>query len=269
MRSAILFLSLGLGVSLPAAAWAAPPGSDTTAPPPAAPAPINDARDVTPVVGYGVSAFGAARMSAGAAGYVGVLYGQPNPDGTTGKTLPQGGARIWGSPVDRLTIMFEVDRRDFSAAAPSATVAVRIFGDRASGWAIGAAATYRAEGFANIAGEIEGAVLASFSRYRLHADLNGVFGGALTEREMDAEVKLRLGYDVTPWLRIGGDSRFRMRVGNGKFLAGGRSYDAVGGPEVTFGYKNFFAAISGGPSTVGVAKGFGWGGTTTIGAALY
>ena len=162
-----------------------------------------------------------------------------------------------------------MDRRDFSAATPSATVAVRIFGSRAAGWALGAAATYRAEGFGHIVGEMEGALLLSFAQRGFYADLNGIFGAAFAEREMDSEVKLRIGYDVTPWLRIGGDSRFRMRVGGGKFLAGGRSFDAIGGPELLFGHKNFFAGVSGGPSTVGVAQGFGWGAITTFGAALY
>lgn len=168
-----------------------------------------------------------------------------------------------------LTFILQVDRRDFSSPSPSATIAVRIFGSRAQGWAIGASATYKAEGFAHIVGEMEGALLFSFARHGLRADLNGVFGAAFAEREMDAEVKSRFGYDVTSWMRIGADSRFRMRVGGGKYLAGGRSYDAVGGPEIVFGYEHFFASILGGPSTVGVARGFGWTGTTTIGAALF
>lgn len=266
----LLFLAAGIGLAFFTSApvvLATPPGGD--APTPAPEQRPTDARDEVPVLGFAASAFGASRMSAGTLGYVGVLYGQPNPTGDTGKFVPQGGARIWGSPVDRLTFVLEVDRRDFSAAAPSATIAVRIFGNRAAGWAIGAAGTYRSEGFANIVGEIEGSLLFSYARHGLHADLNGVFGGALAEHEMDSEVKLHLGYDVTSWLRIGADSRFRMRVGGGKYLAGGRSYDAIGGPEVVFGYKNFFAGLSGGPSTVGVAHGYGWGATTTLGAALY
>jgi hypothetical protein len=269
MRRACLTAAIGLvAFASTSAARAAPPGSDAVTPAPPRP---TDARDEVPVVGFAQSAFGASGMSAGALGYVGMLYGQPNPAGAPGdgKLLPQGGARIWGSPIDRLTFLLEVDRRDFSAPAPSATIAVRIFGSRAQGWAVGAAATYRAEGFAHIVGEMEGALLVSFARHGLHADLNGVFGGAFAEREMDTEVKLRLGYDVTSWLRVGGDSRFRMRVGGGKYLAGGRSYDVIAGPEIVFGYKHFFAALSGGPSTVGVAQGFGWGATTTLGAALF
>lgn len=269
MRPLILASALGLVVSASTtAALAAPPGSDVVTP---APAPPTDVRDEVPVVGYAQNAFGASRMTAGASGYVGVLYGQPNPAGDkgAGKTLPQGGAHMWGSPVDRLTLSLDVDRRDFSSPTPSATVAVRILGGRAAGWAVAAAATYRAEGFANVVGEVEGSVLASFSRYRLHADLNGVFGAAIKEPEMDSEVKLRLGYDVTSWMRIGADSRFRMRVGNGKFLAGGRTVDAVGGPEVVFGYSHFFAAVTGGPSTVGVARGFGWSATTTVGGVVF
>jgi len=268
MRFACSTAAAGLAALTSATvALAAPPDGDTVAPAPA-PRPT-DARDEVPVVGFAESAFGASRMSVGTLGYVGMLYGNPSPTGDTGKLLPQGGARLWGSPVDRLTFLLEVDRRDFGRAAPSATIAVRIFGSRAQGWAVGAAATYRAEAFANIVGEVEGSLLLSFARYGLHADLNGTFGGALAEREMDSEVKLRLGYDVTSWLRIGGDSRFRMRVGGGKYLAGGRSFDAIGGPEVVFGYKSFFATLSGGPSTVGVAQGYGWGATTAVGAALY
>lgn len=268
VRPVLAAFAFGLAASTSTlAALAAPPGGDTVAPPPKP----TDARDEIPVMSYTQSAFGASRLTVGAAGYVGVLYGQPNPAGQpdAGKTLPQGGARIWGSPVDRLTLSVQVDRRDFSSPSPSATIAVRLAGSRAAGWAIGASAMYKAEGFAQVVGELEGALLASISHRGLHVDLNGVFGAAFTEPEMDAEVKLRLGYDVTPWMRIGGDSRFRMRVGDGKYLAGGRSYDAVGGPEVAFGYKHFFASVMGGPSTVGVAQGYGWTATTTLGGAWF
>lgn len=269
-RSRLLALLTGFAALAPTSAARADeaPGTDVVTPDPAKDRPA-DARQTTPVLGYGQSAFGAAARSAGALGYAGLMYGQPNPTGETGKLLPQGGARIWGSPIERLTILLEVDRRDFGTASPSATLAVRLFGSREKGWAVGAAATYRAEGFAHIVGEMEGSLLVSFARRGFYADLNGVFGAAFAEKEADAEVKVRLGYDVTSWMRVGADSRFRMRVGGGKYLAGGRSYDAIGGPEVVFGYKNFFAAIQGGPSTVGVAQGFGWGGTTTVGAALY
>jgi hypothetical protein len=270
MRTVLIASAFGLAATASTAtAWAAPPDADTVAPPPAPPP--TDVRDEVPVVGYAQSAFGASRMTGGAAMYAGVLYGQPSPTGPAGagKTMPQYGARVWGSPIDRLTLTLEVDRRDFSAATPSATIAVRILGSRAAGWAVGAAATYRSEGFANIVGELEGSLLVSVSRYRLHADLNGTFGAAFAEHEMDTEVKLRLGYDVTSWMRIGGDSRFRMRVGDGKFLAGGRTVDAVGGPELLFGYKHFFASVTGGPSTVGVAQGYGWSTTTTLGGVLF
>jgi hypothetical protein len=270
MRSTLVACSLGLAaLAWPAAALAAPPDGDAVAPTPAARP--TDARDVVPTMGYAQSAFGAARMSAGVAAYVGVLYGQPNPTGdpSAGKTMPQGGVHIFGSPVDRLTLSFDLDKRDFGTPTPSGTIAVRILGSREQGWAFGAAASYRTEGFANVAGEVEGSLLLSFAKYRLHADLNGTFGAAVKEHEMDSEVKLRLGYDVLPWMRVGADSRFRMRVGDGKFLAGGRTVDAVGGPEVVFGYKHFFAALAGGPSTVGVARGFGWGATTTLGAAAF
>src|SRR4051812_18781252 len=126
MRSVLFASALVLaGSTFAGAALAAAPDGDTVAPAP--PTPPVDVRDEVPVVGYAHSAFGASRMTAGAAAYGGVLYGQPSTTGgTPGKLLPQGGARLWGSPVDRLTLSFDIDRRDFGSATPSGTVAVRI-----------------------------------------------------------------------------------------------------------------------------------------------
>ena len=66
-----------------------------------------------------------------------------------------------------------------------------------------------------------------------------------------------------------GDGRFRYRPGGDKYLPGNRVGDAIGGPEVVFGYEHLFLAVSGGPSTVGVTSGLGWTATSTIGGALF
>ncbi len=230
-----------------------------------------DARDAAPIVGTTVTAFGAPGWSAGAAGYAGFL-GLSRPTPGTQAYEPGGGARIWAAPVDRLTVLVEIDRRYYRGFSPAVTAMVRIAGDRRRGWALGAGMSYRAESFAELGGELEGALHLSVARAGFHSDLNVVAGGGLEEEaggEADGEVKLRLGYDVASWLRIGADGRFRQRLAGAKTLPGGRFSDAMGGPEVLFGYRNFFWAIAAGPTTVGVANGYGWTGTGTFGAAIF
>jgi hypothetical protein len=153
--------------------------------------------------------------------------------------------------------------------APSATVQVRLFGSRAKGWALAAALTYKGQSFDALGGEIEGSVLFSVERGGFHFDTNATFGHDLDGEEADGEVKMRLGYDVTSWMRLGLDGRFRYRVTGDNLLPGNRQGDGVGGPEVLFGYKWFFLALSGGPSTVGVAQGLGVFGQTAIGGAFW
>jgi len=191
----------------------------------------------------------------------------------------------WGSPVDRLTIVLEVARplddkacggKDkpcvaANAAKPAATVIGRILGSRKQGWALAAALTYRTDGFAEFGGELEGSVLFSLARGGFHFDTNATFGGAVTDEaeEADGELKVRAGYDVTSWLRVGVDGRFRYRLKGAQSLPGNRLGDAVAGPELLFGYKHFFAAIDGGPSTVGISRGIGGTVLGTLGTAIW
>src|SRR5262245_57665453 len=96
MRFTFVAPALGLAAFTTATAvLAAPPGTRDEVSP--APRPT-DVRDEVPVVRYAQSAFGASRMSAGALGYAGAMYGQPNPAGDpgAGKLVPLGGARLWG-----------------------------------------------------------------------------------------------------------------------------------------------------------------------------
>jgi hypothetical protein len=245
----------------------AAPTGDQPAPEPRPDRP-RDARDAAPLVGTTVSAFGAPAWSAGAAGYAGVL-GLSRATPGTQAVEPGGGARLWASPVDRLTVLVELDRRYYADFGPAVTGMVRIAGDRRRGWAVGAGLTYRADSFAELGGELEGAMHLSFARAGFHSDVNVVAGGGLEESEADGEVKLRLGYDVTSWMRVGADGRFRHRLSGTRTLPGGRTDDVMGGPEVLFGYRNLFMALAGGPSTVGVASGYGWTGTGTFGAAVF
>jgi len=175
-------------------------------------------------------------------------------------------------PLPRLTIIAQIDRDYFGKAAPSATVAVRILGSRAQGWALGAAATYKTEGFDELAGEVELSMLFSAMSSGWHADANLVLGTGFAEQtdaELDGEIKLRAGYDVARWLRVGFDARGRSRLGGDGALPGNRLGDFVGGPEVVVSHDHVFFAVSTGPSTVGVASGLGWSGTGTLGGALF
>lgn len=268
---------MGAISGLTSAALAAP-GDPTLPPaPPAAaadavvaPAPQeHDIRQEIPLLAYTTSAFGAPRLTVGGLGYGGVL-GASGPAGLRAG----GGGRIWGSPVDRLTIILDVSRplddKD-KAAKPSATVLFRAFGSQAKGYAVSAGMTYRTDGFADFGGELEGTLLFSLARGKLHADANVTFGGAVTDeaQEADGEAKLRVGYDVTSWLRVGLDGRFRYRLLGATSLPGNRLGDAVGGPEVIFSYKHFFFSADGGPSTVGVVKGIGGSVLGTVGAAIW
>jgi hypothetical protein len=215
-------------------------------------------------------------MTMGGLGYGGVLGAAGASSTATGVVPPLrggAGARIWGSPVDRLTLFVEVakplDDKD-NAAKPSVGATVRIVGSRAKGWALGAGLLYRTDGFADLGGELEGSLLFSLARGGVHADANVTFGGAVVDKEeADGEAKLRFGYDVTSWLRIGVDGRFRYRLAGVTTLPGNRLGDAVGGPELVFGYKHFFFSVDGGPSTVGVLRGLGGTVVGRIGGAVW
>lgn len=261
----------------PAAEPPAPPSPQADSVPPPAPRP-RDVKEEVPALSYTTSAFGASRYTAGALSYVGVLGGaskssMPSPGAgllsDAGGTQLTAGARIWGSPVERLTIFLGVDRRYYDKAAPSISAMFRVAGNREKGWALSAMATYRTDGFSEFGGEVEGLVAFSVARSGFHLDSNVVFGGEPDGGDADGEVRLRAGYDVTRWLRVGADGQFRYRVAGDKLLPGGRVADAVAGPELLFGFWHFFGALSGGPTTVGVARGVGWTATTTLGGAYF
>jgi hypothetical protein len=270
----VLFLTLTFFVGTARAELTQPDTVAAPRPPP------GDIRDEVPVVGYSISAFGSSRLSGGIAGFVGVVGSPENGDpaqvghGIKSGDAAQlgGGARIWVSPLTRLTIIAQIDRDYFGKAAPSATVAVRILGSRAQGWALGAAVTYKTEGFDELAGEVELSTLFSAMGGGWHADANLVLGtgfGEGEDSELDGEIKLRAGYDVARWLRVGFDARGRYRLAGDGALPGNRIGDLVGGPEVVMSYDHFFLAASTGPSTVGVAGGLGWSGTGTFGGAFF
>ena len=107
------------------------------------------------------------------------------------------------------------------------------------------------------------------TRKGFHLDGNTIFGVAFEEAESDWELLTRAGYDVLPFLRLGGEGRARVRLSGDVTLPGGRTWDMFLGPQVLGYYGAFFGAVTAGPSTVGIADGVGWLAIATVGGAVF
>jgi len=211
-----------------------------------------DAKQQVPITAYTYSAFGSTSGTLGAAAFGDSLSTKGNA------TTLGGGLRLWGSPIDRLTIIVDGQRNPAGGGSPTAGAIFRIAGNLDDGFAFAALGKYKNDGFAHVEGEVEIGALLSFVRRGFHADINTVFGGDFDGAEADAEGRARVGYDLAKWLRVGLDVQWRLRVAGEKTLAGGRKGDLVGGPQVLFAYRNFFVSLTAGPSTVDVVSGVGW-----------
>jgi hypothetical protein len=238
------------------------PDQPTTQPFQGAASPTRDGRDDAPVVALTHSAFGTRANKIGAQAFG---FGQSAAQGSEGG----GGLMIHGSPLDRLTLLATGQRYLDGHFAPSASLAYRLVGSLDQSWALAAMGTYKAEGFAEIEGEVELGVLFSMLQNRWHFDANAVAGGGLEEsEEFDAEAKLRAGYDVTDWLRVGADARGRYRLRGDKLLAGERKGDFIGGPQLIAGWSRFYGSALIGASTADVASGVGAAGWLAFGGVV-
>jgi len=221
-----------------------------------------DVRDDVPVVALTHSAFGSRSGKIGAHGFG---YGTGASSGSVGG----GGLTVYGSPLNRLTLLATGERFSDGHAAPNLSLAYRIVGSLDDGWALAAMGTYKAEGFAEVEGEVELGALFSLFRDRWHLDFNAVAGGGLEEsEELDAEAKLRFGYDVVDWLRLGLDSRGRYRLRGERELIGGRKGDFIGGPQAIVSWSQFYGSLLAGVSSVDITTGVGATGWLTVGGQL-
>jgi hypothetical protein len=185
---------------------------------------------------------------------------------------------MWGSPIDRLTLVVDAPRDVYllDRFAPSAAAIVRILGNGVDGFSLGALAKYKVEGFGtdkngDTESEIEGGILLSYVKYGFHADLNAITGFGLTDDgEIDSEGRLRLGYDVMKLVRVGADGQFRYRLAGSTRLLNGALWDFAAGPQILIGTSHFFGALTGGPTTMGLTKQgvSGWTLVASIGGAL-
>jgi hypothetical protein len=234
----------------------APPsgGSGDIAAGAASPGPESkDARREVPILAYAYSASGVTAKTYGAQAY-GLGLVASGQDSVIG-----GGGAIWGSPIDRLTLIVDGQRnlsRDFS---PSAAAIVRILGDGREGFTLGGLGKYKIDGFGKgpegeeVESELEAGALMSYASAGWHLDLNAIYGVGLgDEGEMDAEGRLRVGYDLGNWARVGIDSQARRRLAGPLTLPNGRSWDFAAGPQFMAYSGNFFGAVTTGPTTMGL-----------------
>lgn len=241
------------------------PPVDVTAP---APAPEIEAEP--PIVAYGYTAFGVPRGTLGAAAYgVGLVPGSDQ------RATLGGGVTAWGSPVDRLTLVGDASRDALGNFAPSGAAVVRILGNREQGWSLGAIGKLKVDGFGmgpsrEMESEIESGLLLSQRRDGWYLDLDAIGGVGLgDDGEVDVEARLRAGRSLTTALKIGIDGQWRARVAGDRRLYGERTWDFASGAQVLVGMRRFFAALTTGPSTVGVWQGVGWSTTATLGVTPF
>jgi hypothetical protein len=180
----------------------------------------------------------------------------------------QVGLLFGGSPLKNLTLHGLVGRDGKGHFAPLLAAQYTILGGSAQRYALGALAQYKTEGFTEAGGEAELGALFSLRPGLFLFDLATIVGIGLEEEEgeagkeeeegeADAEGKLRFAYQVFEPLRIGAVGRLRKRLVGERSLAGGKTWDFIGGGEVVASFGPCAVSASGGPTTVGVADGVG------------
>ena len=191
-----------------------------------------DVRSEVPNYAYSYTAYGATEKTLGVQVY-GLGVGAAGQRGILG-----GGLTVWGSPIDRLTLIGDGQRDLYGNFAPSAALVVRLLGKSGTGWSLGGLGKFKVEGFGDgkpigagsrpatpgeIESEVETGLLLSYAKSGgLHFDLNAITGvGTGEDGEVDEEGRLRLGYDVTHLVRLGVDGQVRARLNGPKYLANG------------------------------------------------
>jgi len=193
--------------------------------------------------------------------------------GTSAKSdnKSEGGVRVGFSPLPRLTVHGYAGRDAKGEFAPSVAAHVRVLGSMEQGAALGLLGQYKAEGFSELGGEVEFGVTGGVRAGRWVLMGNAVVGAGVEEKEegeLDGELKLRAGYDVGAGVRLGAEGQARRRFAGPNKLAGGRDWDALGGPQVSWQGAPMLVAMSFGPSTAGVAQGVGLYTMLTVAAPL-
>jgi hypothetical protein len=227
----------------------------------------SDIRAEIPIVAYAYSANGVSAGTMGAA-----LYGQGLMSSSS--KIGGGGATVWGSPIDRLTLVADAQRDIFGNFAPSAAAMFRLYGTPGHGLSLAALGKFKVDGFGvgpnhEMESEVEGGLLLSYAQRGFHLDLNAITGvGTGDDGEVDSEGRLRIGQDLGRAVRLGVDGQARYRLNGATPLPGNRTWDFAAGPQLLVGSHAFFGAITAGPTTMNVYdRALGWTGVISIGGA--
>lgn len=213
-------------------------GSSSDARAPAA----RDSRDEAPRHAFVESPFNLARGTVFAAGTAQVV---PTQD----KTLTSGGVRVGVSPLDRVSAHVLLGRNAADRWSPSGTLHIRFLGSLESGFALGALASYKAEGFSELGGEAEVGLTAGLRTTHFYLDVNALGGRGLEEEEAgetDGELKARAGYTASSTLRIGVEGQVRKRFAGPRLAPNGRQWDTYAGPQLVAGVGPVVLAATGG-----------------------
>lgn len=176
-------------------------------------------------------------------------------------TPTDGGVLVSGAPIERLTLGAYLNKDTQGNFAPMIGGHVRWLGSLDRGFAFGSLAQYKAEGFSEWGGELEVGLTFGARLRRWSLDSNVIAGFGLEEKdagEADAECKLRTGFDITEGLRLGLAGQGRQRLAGDRKLAGDKTWDAKGGPQIALSWHQFVASATAGPTTQYVAEGVGF-----------
>ena len=232
---------------------------------------FKDVRNDIPIVAYTYSASGAPAKALGVQGYgLGLVAARQD-------ALLGGGGTIWGSPVDRLTLIGDGQRNMYGNFSPSAAAVFRILGDRADGWSLGALGKFKIDGFAagpshdEVETELELGALVSFAQQAWFLDANAIAGRGLgDDGETDTEGHLRVGRNLGEHVRVGLDGQARVRLAGPRYLPNGHTWDFAAGPQVLFGMQNFFGSVTAGPATMGLtSSAIGWAALASFGGTTF
>ncbi len=273
MKRLLFFACLLLPAPVLAQTTASPsaPSDDAVSSAAAHAAEAKDVRGEVPIVAYTYTASGASAKTFGVQAY-GLGLAASGQSSVIG-----GGAAVWGSPIERLTIIVDGQRnlsRDFS---PSAAAVVRLYGNGGEGLTLGALGKFKIDGFGRgadgneVESELEVGGLLSLASSSWHLDANAIAGRGLgDEGEMDTEGRLRFGRDFGSWARVGLDSQVRVRVAGPLTLANGRSWDFAAGPQFLGYFGNFFGSLTAGPTTMGlISDKVGWTALVSVGGTTF
>jgi hypothetical protein len=228
-----------------------------------------DVKNEVPILAYTYQAYGASKGTVGAQAY-GLGLGASGQKGILG-----GGVTVWGAPMERLTLIGDAQRNVLGNFAPSVAAVFRLLGTPGDGWSLGALGKFKVDGFTGgptkdeMESEIELGLLTSYVREGWHLDLNAIAGrGTGDDGETDAEGRLRIGKDVSQFVRLGIDGQARVRMAGPKYLPNGQIWDFAAGPQIMIGSRAFFGALTGGPATMGLlSPNLGWTVVATVGGA--